>query len=120
MARGRKTGGRQKGARNRATAEARAAAEATGILPVDYMLSVMRDSKAEPKRRDAMAVSAAPYLHPRLSSVEAAKAEQPSPAEKYGIRVTFVRPPPHHADDEDIAIENSPTPKNGKGYGTTP
>jgi hypothetical protein len=28
------------GARNRATAEARAAAEATGILPLDYMLSV--------------------------------------------------------------------------------
>ena len=44
MAIGRKTGGRQKGARNRATAEARAAAEATGILPLDYMLSVMRDA----------------------------------------------------------------------------
>jgi hypothetical protein len=28
---------------NRSTAEARAAAEATGILPLDYMLSVMRD-----------------------------------------------------------------------------
>ena len=47
MALGRKTGGRQKGARNRATAEARAAAEATGILPLDYMLSVMRDSTAD-------------------------------------------------------------------------
>src|SRR6516165_10317572 len=44
MAVGLKTGGRQKGARNRATAEARAAAEATGILPLDYMLSVMRDA----------------------------------------------------------------------------
>ena len=36
MARGRKTGGRQKGARNRATEEARAAAAATGALPLDY------------------------------------------------------------------------------------
>jgi hypothetical protein len=37
MARGRKTGERQKGSRNRATAEAGAAAEATGFLPLDYM-----------------------------------------------------------------------------------
>ena len=59
MALGRKTGGRQKGARNRATAEARTAAEAAGVLPLDYMLSVMRDAKAEPKRRDAMAMAAA-------------------------------------------------------------
>jgi len=42
MARGRKTGGRRKDARNRATAEARAAAKATGIMPLDYMLLVMQ------------------------------------------------------------------------------
>jgi hypothetical protein len=103
---GRKTGGRQKGARNRATAEARAAAEATGVLPLDYMLAVMRDAGADSKRRDAMAMAAAPYLHPRLSSVEAAKAEQLSPAEKYGIRVVFVRPRPRYEDDEDVAKGN--------------
>jgi hypothetical protein len=106
MALGRKTGGRQKGAPNRVTAEARAAAEATGITPLDYMLSVMRDAKAEPKRRDAMAMAVAPYLHPKVSPVEAAKPEQRSDAEKYGIRVTFVRPPPRHEDDEGLAIEN--------------
>jgi hypothetical protein len=71
MARGRKTGGRQKGARNRATDEARAAAAATGILPLDHMLSVMRDLTADPKRRDAMAMAAAPYLHPRLTAIDA-------------------------------------------------
>jgi hypothetical protein len=71
MARGRKTGGRQKGARNRATEEARAAAAATGVLPLDYMLSVMRDSAADSKRRDAMAMAAAPYLHPRLTAIDA-------------------------------------------------
>jgi hypothetical protein len=103
MARDRKTGGRKKGARNRATAEARAAAEATGILPLDYMLSIMRDANADPKRRDAMAMAAAPYLHSRLSSVEATKAEEPSLAEKYGIRVEFVRPRPRHEDDEEAA-----------------
>ena len=71
MARGRKTGGRQKGARNRATEEARAAAAATGTLPLHYMLSVMRDPAADNKRRDAMAMAAAPYLHPRLTAIDA-------------------------------------------------
>jgi hypothetical protein len=93
MALGRKTGGRQKGARNRATAEARAAAEAAGILPLDYVLGVMRDGKAEPKRRDAMAMAAAPYLHPKLSAVEP-KPNEPAAAEVHGIRVEFVRPRP--------------------------
>jgi len=55
MARCCKTGGRQKGTRNRATEEARAAAAATGVLPLDYMLAVMRDPAADQKRRDAMA-----------------------------------------------------------------
>ena len=71
MAWGRKTGGRQKGTRNRATEEARVAAQATGILPLDYMLWVMRDPAADHKRRDAMAMAAAPYLHPRLSTIDA-------------------------------------------------
>lgn len=71
MARGRKTGGRQKGARNRATEEARAAAAATSVLPLDYMLSVMRDSAADHKRRDAMAMAAAPYLRPKLTAIDA-------------------------------------------------
>jgi hypothetical protein len=99
MALGRKTGGRQKGARNRATAEARAAAEATGILPLDYMLSVMRDANADPRRRDAMAIAAAPYLHPKLSAVEP-KLEKPGAAEEHGIRVVFVRPRPRDENDE--------------------
>jgi len=93
MALGRKTGGRQKGARNRATADARAAAEATGTLPLDYMLSVMRDAKAEPKRRDAMAIAAAPYLHSKLSMIEASEVPHPDPnsAESVGIQVVFVK-----------------------------
>ena len=34
------------------------------------MLRTMRDEAAESTRRDEMAKAAAPYLHPRLSSVE--------------------------------------------------
>jgi hypothetical protein len=59
------------GSRNRATEEARAAAEATGILPADYMLAVMRDPAADHKRRDAMAMAAAPCQHARLSTIDA-------------------------------------------------
>jgi hypothetical protein len=94
MARGRKTGGRQKGTRNRATAEARAGAVATGILPLDYMLSVMRDPAADHKRRDAMAMAAAPYVHPRVNGIDATvspAAPEPSP-ERRSIRVEFVVP----------------------------
>jgi hypothetical protein len=108
MARGLKTGGRQKGARNRATAEARAAAEASGILPLDYMLSVMRDTDADAKRRDAMAMAAAPYLHAKMSAVEP-KLEKPGAAEEHGILVRFVRPGPRPEDDNDVAMGNSPT-----------
>ena len=102
MALGRKAGGRQKGARNRATAEARATAAATGILPLDYMLSVMRGANADPKRRDAMAMAVAPYLHPKMSPVEA-KANEPERSEPTEIRVTFVRPRPR----PELKDENS-------------
>src|SRR5262245_38563467 len=36
-----------------------------GQLPLDYMLEVMRSSKASDLRRDDMAKAAAPYLHAR-------------------------------------------------------
>jgi hypothetical protein len=40
------------------------------VTPLAYMLSVMRDPEADSKRRDDMAKTAAPYVHPRLSSVD--------------------------------------------------
>jgi len=99
MARGRKTGGRRKDARNRATAEARAAAKATGIMPLDYMLLLMRDANADNKRRDAMATSAEPYLHSKLSAIDAKLAgasETPVSA-----TVRFIEPPRYIDDDEE-------------------
>ena len=41
-----------------------------GITPLEYMLKVMRNSKADQSRRDDMAKAAAPYVHPRLSAVD--------------------------------------------------
>jgi hypothetical protein len=48
----------------------KAAIAASGETPLEYMLRIMRDEAAESTRRDDMAKTAAPYLHPRLSSVE--------------------------------------------------
>jgi hypothetical protein len=39
------------------------APQAPDETPVDYMLRVMRDPKADKKRRDVMAKSATPYVH---------------------------------------------------------
>ena len=44
---------------------------AAGETPLDYMLRVMRDPAVEEKRRDDMAKAAAPYLHAKVSTVEA-------------------------------------------------
>jgi hypothetical protein len=42
-----------------------------GLTPLEYMLAVLRDENADTERRDEMAKAAAPYIHPRLSSIEA-------------------------------------------------
>lgn len=64
----RRGGGRPKGLRNKVNrGELRKAARG-GILPLDYMLKVMRNSKMPVERRDDMAKAAAPYLHTRLQA----------------------------------------------------
>jgi hypothetical protein len=62
--------GRPKGSRNKATEEARKKAAEIGVTPLEYMLGVMADTTADAKRRDAMAQAAAPYVHPRLATVQ--------------------------------------------------
>jgi hypothetical protein len=100
MAHGRKTGGRQKGARNRATEEARAVAAATGTLPLDYMLSVMRDTAADSKRRDAMAMAATPYLHPRLTAIDAKLNPDAAERSPQKLLLEFVLPTRDHARED--------------------
>lgn len=73
-----KTGGRRKGTPNRATATRQAAVAASGLSPLDVMLAIMRDEKMPVAVRCDMAKAAAPYVHPRLASVEVkGKAEEP-------------------------------------------
>lgn len=67
---GQKTGGRTKGVKNKATAAKAAAIAASGETPLDYMLRVMREGETEAVRFEA-AKNAAPYVHPKLASLEA-------------------------------------------------
>ncbi len=68
---GERRGGRQKNTPNKRTAEIQAKVEASGLTPLDYMLSVMRNEDNEaPVRLDA-AKSAAPYVHAKLSAIDA-------------------------------------------------
>ena len=70
MAKGVKTGGRQKGVPNKKTAEVVAAAAESGLMPLDYMLSVLRDPESKENRKDWAAKEAAPYLHARRLATE--------------------------------------------------
>ena len=62
--------GRKKGSPNKKTAELQAYVAATGQTPLEYMLERMRDEANDPKERLNAAISAAPYVHARLSSVD--------------------------------------------------
>jgi hypothetical protein len=84
------------------------AAEAGGELPLDYMLAVMRDPNADHKRRDAMAMAAARYLHPKLNSVESTMTVRGEEDEQAKIEVVFVPPKPQPADDEPPDQWNRP------------
>lgn len=65
-----KTGGRQKGVPNKATIARQAEIAASGLTPLDYMLSVLRDEATDPVARLDAAKAAAPYVHPKLSATE--------------------------------------------------
>ena len=66
----RKGSGRKPGAATKKTREIADAAAAEGLTPLEYMLEVMRDVGGERRERLAAAIAAAPFIHPKLSSVE--------------------------------------------------
>jgi hypothetical protein len=67
---GERRGGRQKGTRNKKTAEKVAALEASGEMPLDFMLRLMRDPTVHIDKRADMAKAAAPYCHARLATID--------------------------------------------------
>ena len=74
-----KTGGRQKGTPNKRSLAQQSKAAKGGIMPLDYMLKVLRaplpkttdpdEKRWHQARKDKMADWAAPYLHAKLQPV---------------------------------------------------
>lgn len=62
--------GRKPGSPNKKTAALQQAVTESGLTPLDYMLSVLRNEAGEPRERLNAANMAAPYIHAKLSSVE--------------------------------------------------
>ena len=72
MARGgsRPGAGRKPGQTTKLNEEARKTAAEGGLMPLDYLLTIMRDiDKPQDERVDA-AKAAAPYVHAKLSTVD--------------------------------------------------
>jgi len=62
--------GKPKGSTNKALREAREKAAAGGLMPLDYLLEVMRNVTEDQSKRIDAAKAAAPYLHPKLANIE--------------------------------------------------
>ena len=65
-----KAGGRKKGTPNKVTLERERVLAAEGLMPLEYMLRVLRDETASRDDRKWAANGAAPYCHPRLTTTE--------------------------------------------------
>jgi hypothetical protein len=68
---GERRGGRAKGTPNKRTSEKVAEVEASGLTPLDFMLNLMRKESEDMSLRFDAAKAAAPYVHARLSSIDA-------------------------------------------------
>lgn len=65
----RKGAGRKAGVPNKKTAAVQHAVESSGITPLEYLLTVMRDPGGEPRERLNAAMGAAPYVHAKLANI---------------------------------------------------
>ena len=72
MTKGYKTGGRVAGTRNKDTLKQLEQARNKGTMPIEFMLKIMRSRGGRHTMAEKMeaAKAVAPYLHPRLSSVD--------------------------------------------------
>ena len=107
--------GRPKGSRDKlTTAMAQAVSEVKeatalirrGVLPLEFLLKVMRDSRYPTELRLRAAGAAAPYVHPKMPQAVVVAPE--AKIEKVILEIVGV--PPHLLRDErrqDIAAESS-------------
>lgn len=62
--------GRKPGVPNRATQARQEEIAASGLTPLEYLIGVLRDDGVPTDVRLEAAKAAAPYVHPRLASVD--------------------------------------------------
>jgi len=55
---------------------AKAAAKAANMTPLEYMMKVMNDAETDKDRRDKMAIAAAPYVHAKQADAAGGKKDQ--------------------------------------------
>ena len=79
----------------RKRAERRRLAVPEQRLPLDLMLDIINDPSVPEARRDKFIIAAAPYLHPRLTSIAIAKA--PFEMTKEELEQTLRRQEEHEA-----------------------
>lgn len=80
--------GRKPGVRNKRTAAKVAEVEASGLTPLDYLLTVLRDEALDREARVDAAKAAAPYVHARLAAVE----HSTDPDKPMGLTFTWHQP----------------------------
>jgi len=98
--------GRPRGSRNKRSLANIETAQASGQMPLDFVLSIMRNNTQPLERRLEAAKVAAPYCHAKLASVEHS-GPQDKPAIT-GIEVVFVTPKPradeHKPEQQTSAV----------------
>ena len=62
--------GRPRGAKNIRSEETAKEIQESGLTPLDYLMSIVRDEEAPMKERIQCATAAAPFVHARLSAIE--------------------------------------------------
>ena len=82
--------GRKKGSPNKASAAREVAVAASGLTPLEYMLSIMRDETQHIAVRMEMAKAAAPYVHPRFAAIEHRGNADDRLEQAHTIKVIFV------------------------------
>jgi hypothetical protein len=92
--------GRPRGSLNKRTQTLLEAAEAGGEMPLDFLLRLMRDPRVPIARRLEAAKASAPFLHPKLSAVEAMLTSTASEASPEKFIVEFVLPTRDHASED--------------------
>jgi hypothetical protein len=97
---GRRAGsGRKKSGTNRLDTKARQQAMESGISPLDYMLSIMRNPDSTAAQKMEAAKAAAPYVHARLAHIE----------RKEDVSVSFVARLPSPASSVEGCRRSAPT-----------